>query len=222
MEEDNVTESAKQALVGLRDWTTLQWYVVPFLALLFLIYVQEMREARKTGNWDCIIAGAALFSADFVNETLNGWIFAWSGYSALWLAPGPTALRTLVGWNVEIMFMFLILGIIYFKTIDEDRNAKILGIPNRWFWALAYSAVCVLVEVFLNRGRLLIWDYSWWNRSGLALVPIYIFGYLWFFLAAKFAVERKTLRAKIMVPVVLFSLAVVLNVVGFGVLGWNY
>ena len=66
-----MTESARQALVGLRDWTTLQWYVVPFLALLFLIYVQEIRVARATGNWDCVIAGVALFSADFVNETIN-------------------------------------------------------------------------------------------------------------------------------------------------------
>lgn len=217
-----MTESARQALIGLRDWSTLQWYVIPFLALLFLIYAQEIREARKTGTWDALIAGAAIFSADFLNETINGWIFALSGYSALWLAPGPTALRTLVGWNVEIMFMFLILGIIYWKTIEEDRNVKILGLPNRWFWALAYSAFCVFVETLLNRGRLLIWDYSWWNRGALSLVPIFVFGYLWFFLAAKFAIERKTLLAKVMVPVVLFSLAVVLNVVGFGLLGLNY
>ena len=30
-----MTESARQALMGLRDFTTLQWYVVPLLALLF-------------------------------------------------------------------------------------------------------------------------------------------------------------------------------------------
>jgi hypothetical protein len=217
-----MTESARQSLVGLRDWTTLQWYVVPLLALLFFIYVHEVRNARRTGNWDCVIAGAALFCADFVNETVNGWIFALSGYSALWLAPGPTALRTLVGWNAEIMFMFLILGIIYYRTVAEDPAVKILGIPDRWFWALAYSAICVLVETFLNRGRLLIWDYSWWNRGALGLVPIFVFGYLWFFLAAKFAIERRTLRAKVMVPVSLFGLATVLNVIGFGVLGLSY
>jgi hypothetical protein len=217
-----MTESAKQALVGLRDFTTLQWYVVPLLALLFLIYVQEVRDARKSGNWDCLVAAAAPFSADFVNESINGWIFALSGYSALWLAPGPTALRTLVGWNAEIMFMFLILGVIYYKTLDERPGARVLGLPDRWFWALTYSAICVLVEIFLNRGRLLIWDYAWWNRGPLSLVPIFLFGYLWFFLAAKFAIERKTLKAKIMVPAGLFGLAVVLNLVGFGLLGLTY
>jgi len=217
-----VTTSAKQALVGLRDWATLQWYVVPLLALLFLIYVREVREARRTGNWDAVIAGAALFCADFVNETVNGWIFALSGYSALWLVPGPTALRTLVGWNAEIMFMFLILGIIYYRTVSEDGKARILGIPDRWFWALAYSAICVFVETFLNRGGLLVWDFPWWNRGLPGLVLIFVFGYLWFFLAAKFAIERKTLRAKVMVPVVLFGAALALNAVGFGILGLTY
>ena len=66
-----MTESARQALIGLRDFTTLQWYVVPLLALLFYVYVVEIREARRTGNWDAVIAGVTLFSADFVNESIN-------------------------------------------------------------------------------------------------------------------------------------------------------
>jgi uncharacterized membrane protein len=217
-----MTESARQALVGLRDVTTLQWYVVPLLALLFYVYVVEIRDARRTGNWDPVIAGVTLFGADFVNESINGWIFSISGYSALWLAPGPTALRTLVGWNVEIMFMFAIAGILYYKSIDEDPRATILGLPNRWFWALFYSAVSVLVEIGLNKGGLLVWDYRWWNRGVVELLPIFVFGYLWFYLAAKYAIERKTLKAKVLVPVTLFAVAVTLNVVGLGLLGWTY
>lgn len=217
-----MTESAQQALVGLRDFTTLQWYAVPLLILLFYVYVTEMRTARQTGNWDAIIAGVTLFGADFVNESINGWIFALSGYSALWLAPGPTALRTFVGWNVEIMFMFAIAGILYYKSVDEDPRATILGIPNRWFWALFYSAVSVFVEVFLNKGGLLIWDFRWWNHGVIEVLPIFVFGYLWFYLAAKFAIERPTLRAKVAVPVTLFGIAAALNVVGLGLMGWTY
>lgn len=217
-----MTESARAALVGLRDFSTLQWYVVPLLALLFYIYVVEIRSARQSGNWDAIVAGVTLFAADFVNESINGWIFAISGYSALWLAPGPTALRTLVGWNVEIMFMFAIAGILYYKTIDEDPRVRVLGMPNRWFWALFYSAVSVIVEFALNAGELLVWDYRWWNRGLIEAVPIFVFGYLWFYLAAKYAIERPTLRAKVRVPVVLFAVAIGLNVVGLGVLGWTY
>jgi hypothetical protein len=217
-----MTEAARAALVGLRDFSTLQWYVVPLLALLFYIYVVEIRSARQTGNWDAIVAGATLFAADFVNESINGWIFAISGYSALWLAPGPTALRTLIGWNVEIMFMFAIAGILYYKTIDDDFRARVLGIPNRWFWALFYAAVSVIVEFALNAGGLLVWDYRWWNRGLIEAVPIFVFGYLWFYLAAKYAIERPTLRAKVRVPVVLFAVAIGFNVVGLGVLGWTY
>jgi hypothetical protein len=217
-----MTESARQALVGLRDWSTVQWYVIPLLAILFLTYAQEIRAARIGGNWDCVIAGVTLFSADFVNETVNSWIFALTGYSALWVTPGPTALRTLIGWNAEIMFMFGILGVIYYKTIEEDPRVRLLGLPNRWFWALGYSAFCVLVETFLNKGGLLVWDFSWWNRAPLALVPIFLFGYLWFFLAAKFAIERPTLRGKVAVPATLFGVATALHVVGLGILGLRY
>jgi hypothetical protein len=80
----------------------------------------------------------------------------------------------------------------------------------------------VAVEVFLNRGQLLIWDYRWWNRGPLSLLPIFAFGYLWFFLAAKFALERPTLRARVAVPVALFAVAIALNLVGQGLLGLSY
>lgn len=217
-----MTESARQALAGLRDFNTLQWYVVPLLVLLFYIYVVEIREARRSGNWDAVIAGCTLFSADFVNESINGWIFSISGYSALWLAPGPTALRTLVGWNIEIMFMFAIVGIVYYKSVDSDPAAKVWGLPNRWFWALFYSAVSVLVELGLNKGGLLVWDFRWWNHGLLEVMPIFVFGYLWFYVAAKYAIERPTLKAKVMVPVTLLAIAVALNVIGLGIMGWAY
>ena len=58
----------------------------------------------------------------------------------------------MVGWNIEIMFMFAIAGLIYYHTLSEDPAERILGIPNRWFWAIAYSAFCVFVECGLNMG----------------------------------------------------------------------
>ena len=88
--------------------------------------------------------------------------------------------------------MFAIAGILYYKSIDEDPEARVLGMPNRWFWALFYSAVSVIVELALNAGGLLVWDYRWWNRGLIEAVPIFVFGYLWFYLAAKYAIERPT------------------------------
>jgi hypothetical protein len=103
-----------------------------------------------------------------------------------------------------------------------DPAATVFGLPNRWFWALFYSAVSVVVELGLNKGGLLVWDYRWWNHGLIEALPIFVFGYLWFYLAAKFAIERPTLKAKIRVPLTLFGVAVALNVVGLGLLGWTY
>ncbi|MDA3899062.1 MAG: hypothetical protein PF637_00935 [Spirochaetes bacterium] len=216
-----MTTASEQALNGLRDFSTLQWYVIPLLALIFFIYTKEMKKAKASGNWDAILAGVTLFSADFINETVNGWILMLSGRSALWTAPGPTALRTMVGWNVEIMFMFLILGIIYYNTIDR-KEVKIAGIPNRWFWAILYSLFCVFIECYLNKADMLVWEYSFWNRTFGGIWLIILFGYFWFFVITKFMLERKTLRQKIMVPVILLSIAIIMNAVGFGLLGFNY
>jgi hypothetical protein len=55
-----------------------------------------------------LLAGLTLFGMDFFNETWIGWVLVLSGRSAFWTASGGTALRTLVGWNIEIMFIFAI------------------------------------------------------------------------------------------------------------------
>jgi hypothetical protein len=57
--------------------------------------------------------------SDFLNETWNGWVMVLSGYSAFWTAPGDTALRTMVGWNIEISFMFSIAGINFLSYSDR-------------------------------------------------------------------------------------------------------
>jgi len=106
-----------------------QWYVIPLLAIVCYIYTREIKEARKTNNWNAVLAGLTVFGADFFNETWNGWVMYLTQRSAFWTTPGDTALRTLVGWNIEIMFMFLILGIIYYHTLSESTKEKILGNP---------------------------------------------------------------------------------------------
>jgi len=107
-----MTEASVKALQHLRDFSTLKWYVIPLLAIVLYIYAVEMRKARASGSWDPVLAGLTLFGMDFFNETWNGWVLALSGRSAFWTTPGDTALRTLVGWNIEIMFMFAIAGIV--------------------------------------------------------------------------------------------------------------
>ena len=136
-----MTEATLRALANLRDLSTLQWYVIPILALVFYLYTMEIKRAREGGDWNALFAALAVFGADFLNESWNGWVLVLSGRSALWTAPGPTALRTTVGWNLEIMFMFAILGFIFYHSLSHKPKAKIAGIPEAWFFAWAILAI---------------------------------------------------------------------------------
>ncbi|MFH0995738.1 MAG: hypothetical protein V1844_09620 [Pseudomonadota bacterium] len=217
-----MTPASLQALEGLRDLTTLKWYVISLLAIVFYIYTAEMKKARQTGNWDAVFAGLTLFGMDFINETWNGWVFYLTERSACWTAPGETALRTMVGWNIEIMFMFAISGIIFYNTLSEDRRETLLGVPNQWFWAVGYTAFCVFVECLLNMGGLLVWEYPWWNLSPLGIGPIFFFGYFHFYVAVILVINLKQIRSKIIAVASLYAIAIAANAVCLGFLGWTY
>jgi hypothetical protein len=217
-----MTEASVRALEHLRDFSMLKWYVIPLLAIVLFIYATEMRKARANGNWDPILAGLTLFGMDFFNETWNGWVLALSGRSAFWTTPGDTALRTLVGWNIEIMFMFAIAGIVFYHMCPENRSERILGLPGRWFWAIGFSAFCVLVECVLNIGGLLVWEYPFWTRSFAGIWLIFVFGYFEFFAAINWVLGLKSVRRRVTVIAVIYAVPVVMNVFGFDVMGWRY
>ena len=217
-----MTEASKQALQNLRVLSTIQWYVIPLLAIVFYIYTNEIKKAKKSGDWNAFFAGLTIFGMDFFNETWNGWVLSLTGHSAFWTAPGPSALRTMVGWNIEIMFMFAIIGIIFYNTLTEDREVKILGLPERWFWAISYSAFCVFIECFLNIGGHLVWEYSFWNRSFGGVWLIFLIGYFHFFVAAILVIGMKSNKNKIIAILAIYAVAIVMNVIAFGFLGWNY
>jgi hypothetical protein len=217
-----VTEASKRALEGLRDLSTVQWYVIPLLAVVFYIYVVEIKKARKSGNWDAVFAGLTIFGMDFFNETWNGWVFHLTQRAAFWTTPGPTALRTMVGWNIEIMFMFAISGIVYYHTLSEDPKARVFGIPDRWFWAAAYAAFCVFVECLLNMGGHLVWEYPWWQRSFAGVWFIFLFGYFHFYVATILVLRLRTNKHKIMAIAGIYAVPIVANIIGLGILGWVY
>ena len=216
-----MTEASRQALSGLRDLSTLQWYAIPLLAVVFYLYTTEMKKARTSGDWKGLLAAAAVFGADFFNESWNGWVLVLSGRSALWTAPGPTALRTTVGWNIEIMFMFSILGFIFYHSLSGKPKAKVLGIPEPWFFAILYTVVCVFVECCLNAAGLLVWEYPFWARSFGGVWLILLIGYFWFFAWAILAITRKTLKSGILVAAAPYAAAVLLNLAA-AAMGWRY
>ncbi len=217
-----MTESTIKALDGLRDLSMLKWYVIPLLAIAFYIYTKEIKEAKKSGNWNAVLAGLTIFGIDFFNETWNGWVMVLSERSAFWTAPGDTALRTMIGWNIEIMFMFSIVGIIFYNTLTENKDIKILGLPEKWFWAIGYSAFCVFVECFLNIGNHLIWEYSFWKLSFGGVWLIFLIGYFHFFCGAIFVITQKELKTKLITVGIIYTVPILMNVFGMGLMGWVY
>ena len=85
------TAASQRALEGLRDLSTLEWYVIPLLGIVFYIYTAEIKKARTSGNWDAIFAGLTILGMDFINQTWNGWVFHLTQHAAFWTTPGKTA-----------------------------------------------------------------------------------------------------------------------------------
>jgi len=184
------TDSAQRALSILRDGSQFQWYVIPLLLLVLYVYANEI-ERR---NWNVVFAGLALFGMDWFNEIWNALVLHFTQYAPVWGAPADTAFLILVGLNIEISFNFAIMGIVVAKTLPADPAMRILGVPNRWFVAVAASAFAVAIEFFLNAVGALTWDYWWWNMRMPWL--ILVFGYLTFFVVAFWVHDMPTLRQK--------------------------
>jgi hypothetical protein len=209
-----MTESASQALAILRDGSHFQWYVITLLAFVFYVYTVEVEKR----NWSLVLAGLAFWGMDWFNEIGNGLVFHFTGYAPIWGAPGKTAYLILIGLNIEITFMFAVSGIIWTKMLLPDRKAKILGLPNRGFIAVAGAIFCVFVEVLLNSVGALTWDYPWWNRSAPWL--IFLVGYLTFFIVAFWVHDMKTLKGKLAVVGTIWAVVIASLVLFIPVLHW--
>jgi hypothetical protein len=194
---------------------------VPLLGLVIYIYTKEIKKARETRNWDPILAALVLFGCDFFNETWNGWVFHLSERSAVWTTPGDTALRVMVGWNIEIIFTFALFGLVYYYMLLPDKKTKILGLPNRWFFAIFFAAFAVFIEVILNMGGLLIWEYPWWYRSFGGIWIIFLLGYFYWFAAINFMLDMKSMKNKLIFVGVIWAVPIFLNVLA-AILGFRY
>jgi len=193
------TDSARQALSILRDGSQFQWHVIPLLLLVLYVYANEI-ERR---NWKVVFAGLALFGMDWFNEIWNALVFHFTQYAPVWGAPADSAFVLLIGLNIEISLNFAIMGIVVAKTLPADPATRILGVPNRWFVAVAASVFCVAIECLLNAVGALTWDYSWWNLR----MPWLIFavGYLPFFVVAFWVHDMPTLRQKVRAVGVIYA-----------------
>ncbi len=213
MDPANLTDATREALTLLRDPSNMKWYVVTFLGIVIYVYANEVERKR----WDIVAAGLAFFLVDVFNELVNSAILHVSGRSALWTVTGDTSYLILIGWTIEIVFLFLISGVEFVKFLPADKRMRILGIPNRWVFITFWSCFAVFVEVLLHRSGVFHWHYWFWSES--FLLPIVVFGYGTFFAMAAWVFDMKSDRRRFTVVGAVAAFDVVLAVV-FGLLGW--
>ncbi len=186
-----LTDFTVEAQSLLRDETQFKWYVVTLLVLVLYVYAVEVERRR----WDIVLAGAALWLADWINEIIDALVLHFSDRAAVWTVTGDTAYLVLIGLTIEISLMFAVSGVVYAKSLPPDPRAKLLGLPNRLTIALGFSIFAVLVEVLLNATGYFHWEYWWWDVPFVPLIVV--FGYLWFFLIAAYVYDRPDNRSRL-------------------------
>lgn len=119
----------------------LKWYIVPLFVIWLFLIVNEIRQKR----FSVVFGAAAFWLWDVFNETWNAMVYATTG-QPVWgtTAAGGSALQILVGYNIEISFMFFILGMLtckLLKTSEEyegqgffDANKNWLDDPNNMYY----------------------------------------------------------------------------------------
>jgi hypothetical protein len=173
-----VTDAARHAQEHLRDASDFNWSLVILLGLALYVYAVEVERRR----WDVVLAGLAFWLMDWFNEIANSVVFHASNRAPLWTVSGHTSYLILIGLTIEISLLFLVSGVVFVKQLPADRAARILGVPNRVLFALAFSCFCVLVEVVLHAWGVFHWTYWWWNVPFVPLIVL--FGYGTFFAVA--------------------------------------
>ena len=119
----------------------LKWYIVPLFVIWLFLIVNEIRQKR----FSVVFGAAAFWLWDVFNETWNAMVYATTG-QPVWgtTAAGGSALQILVGYNIEISFMFFILGMLTCKLLKTtegyegqgffDANKNWLDDPNNMYY----------------------------------------------------------------------------------------
>lgn len=209
-----IAASAAQAQALVRDSSHFQWYVIPLLLLVIHAYGEQAAEKR----WSVVLGGLAFWLMDWVNEIWNGLLFHFSGFAPAWGTPGSSAYVILIGLNIEISFMFAIMGLYAMRMLPANRQLKILGLNNRWVFASVNSVLCVLVEVWLNHIGALTWEWPAWGVSAPLL--IWLIGYMPFFVVGYWVHDMGSVKRQATFVASLAAFIAVCLGVFAGGLGW--
>jgi hypothetical protein len=214
MPDPSYTDATNLAIENLRSLDFFQWYLVPIYLLVFYIYFNEIEKK----NWNVIFAGLAFWGLEWFFEILNGIFLYVHGTSAIWTAPADSALIITVGLNIEITLMFAFMGIVFAKVLPKDKKMKVMGIPNRVFFAFLNAILCVITEIGLNRWDALIWEYWWWNWYNPIL--IIIIGYSLYMFFSFWVYDMTSMKKKVAVVSTMYAIDIVFLIVFMGILGW--
>lgn len=119
---------------SVRSMEKFNWTFIAIFAFVIYVYAVEI----KNKNYKAIVAGLSLYSVHWLYEIVNAIIGHISGYALWTVSAKSTSYVLLVGVSWELSMMFAVAGIITSKFLLKDKNAKILGINNRWFLSLIH------------------------------------------------------------------------------------
>jgi hypothetical protein len=209
-----IPEFTREAQQLLRKPGMFEWSTVTLLALVVYVYAVEVQQTR----WSAVLAGLAFWLMDWFNEIANALVLHFNGHAALWTVTGHSSFVILIGLTIEITLFFAINGVVFVKMLPADPSVRILGLPNRWAYAIGLSLVSVGVELLLHADGVFHWYYWWWNVASFPVIVV--FGYLTFYVVA-FTVYDMPRRARQLQAVgALAALDLLAGLVFGPLLGW--
>lgn len=110
----------------------LKWYIIP----LFLIVVYVLATELRAKNYNILLGAIAFWGMDLFNELWNSMVYATTGLP-VWgtTAAGGSAFQILIGYNIEISFMFIILGVVACKLLRvSDDNEGLVFMDGNKNW----------------------------------------------------------------------------------------
>jgi hypothetical protein len=210
----SATPVTREAEHLLRAAGHLNWSTITLLGLVAYVYAVEIERA----NWSAILAGLTFWLMDWVNEIVNALVLHFNGHAALWTVTGATSFLILIGLTIEISLFFAINGVVFVKVMPADRDARILGLPNRWALAILLSFVSVGVELLLHADGVFHWYYWWWNVATFPVIVV--LGYLTFYVATFWVYDMPSRARQLRVVGALAALVLVAGLLFGPLLGW--
>jgi hypothetical protein len=179
---DSLKQAADLGREAVRTTDNFNWTFIALLAFVVYVYATEF----KNKNFKAIAAGLALYMVHWFYEIANAVIAGVTGYALWTVSPESTSFILLVGVSWELSMMFSCAGLIMSKLLPDDPKKKLLGINNRWLFAIANAALFSAIEIFLATTPAFIWVYPWWGA-----IPVFITTYIPFFLAANLIYDKE-------------------------------